>query len=73
MYHKMIQSQILTLPVPIPDEEKKINLNFIFALFCGASKCFMKDLNVAIKPCEAPQRSEKTKVFKVIFYFNLTF
>ena len=31
---------ILTLPVPIPDEEKKKKI--IFTLFCGASNAFMK-------------------------------
>ena len=30
----------LTLPVPIPDYEKKLRKIFIFALFCGASKGF---------------------------------
>ena len=31
---------------------------FIFTLFCGASKGFMKALKAFIKPFEAPQRSE---------------
>ena len=51
---------ILTLPVPIQDEEKKIKLN-IFTLLCGASKGFMRALKVFIKPFEAPQRSVKIK------------
>ena len=33
---------MLTLPVPIPDEEKKLTYFFILTLLCGASKCFMK-------------------------------
>ena len=31
---------ILTLPVPIPNEERKLTEFFIFALLCGASKGF---------------------------------
>ena len=47
----------ITLPVPIPDEEKKIG--YIF--FCGDSKGFMKAFKAFIKPFEAPQRSVKIK------------
>ena len=51
-------SAILTLPVPIPEEEKKLSEIFIFALLCGASK----DLKAFIKPCEAPRRRLKIKI-----------
>ena len=34
----------LTLPVPIPDEKKKLTEIFIFTLLSGASKGFMKAL-----------------------------
>ena len=49
----------LTLPVPIPDEEKKLSCIFIFALLCGASKGFMKALRAFKKPFEAPQEVSK--------------
>ena len=52
---------ILTLAVPIPDEEKKLSQIFIFTLLCGAWKGFMKVLKTFIKPFEAPQRSVKRK------------
>ena len=52
----------LTLPVTIPDEEKKLSYNFIFKLLCEASKGFMKALKTLIKPFEAPQRSVKIKL-----------
>ena len=42
----------LTLPVPMLEEEKKINF---FSLLFGVSKDF-------IKPFEAPQRSIKTRI-----------
>ena len=53
---------ILTLPVPIPAEEKKLSEIFIFTLLCGASKGFMKAFKAFIKPFEAPQRSVKIKI-----------
>ena len=34
----------LTLPVQIPDKEKKLSQIFTFTLLCGASKGFMKAL-----------------------------
>ena len=34
-----------TLPVPIPDEERKLTVVFIFTLLCDTSKGFMKALN----------------------------
>ena len=52
----------LTLPVPIPGDEKKLSQMFIFTLLCGASKAFMKALKGFIKPFEAPQRSAKIKI-----------
>ena len=52
----------LTLPVPIPDEGKKLTETFIFALLCGVSKDFMKALKAFIKPFEAPQRSVQIKM-----------
>ena len=63
---------ILTLPVPLLDEEKKLSQIFIFSLLCGVSKDFMKELKAFAKPFEAPQRSVKIKIF-LNFYFNITF
>ena len=57
---------------PDPRRKEKTNLNFIFTLFCGASKGFMNVLKTFIKPSEAPQRSVKIKI-KVNFDFNITF
>ena len=37
---------LLTLPIAIPDEEKK--LNFYFVLLCGASKGFLKALKASL-------------------------
>ena len=34
----------LNIPVPIPDEEKKLSSMFIFTLLCGTSKGFMQAL-----------------------------
>ena len=51
---------VLTLPVPIPDEEKK--LKFFFRILCGASEGFTKALKAFIKPFEASQRSVKIKI-----------
>ena len=53
---------ILTLPVPISDEKKKVTSIFIFALIFSASEGFMKALKAFIKPFEAPQRSAKIKI-----------
>ena len=52
----------LTLPVPIPDEEKKLTYIFIFPLLCGASKGFAKAFKAFIKPFETPKRSVKIKI-----------
>ena len=43
---------------------------FLFALFCGASKDFMKTLKAFLKPFEASQRRLKIK-FKLIFILQL--
>ena len=47
--HNSAGLHLLTLPAPIPDKEKKINLNFFFTLLCGASKGFMKALKAFLK------------------------
>ena len=52
----------LTLPVPCISEEKKIGEIFIFTLFCGVSKGFMKVFKVFVKLVEAPQRSVKINI-----------
>ena len=44
LYHHSSFLLMLTLPVPNLDEEKKSTQNFIFTLFCGVSKGFMKGL-----------------------------
>ena len=54
------------------DEEKIINLNFIFILIFGALKGFIKALKALIKPFKAPQRSMEIKT-SVNFYFNTSF
>ena len=54
----------LTLPIPIPDEEKKFTYIFTFTLLCGTSKG-----KAFIKPFEAPQRSVKVKIFTKFFHF----
>ena len=60
-YSYELRISILTLSVPIPDEDKKLTYIFIFTLLCGASKGFMKALKALIKPFEARQRSVKNK------------
>ena len=52
----------LTIPVPIPEDERKLTQIFIFTLLCGASKDFMKALKVFQKPFEAPHRCVKIKI-----------
>ena len=44
----------LNVPIPIPDEEKKLTYIFIFKLLCDVPK---DALQVFIKPFEASQRS----------------
>ena len=51
---------------PDPGPREKININFIFTLFCGTTKGFMNALKAFIKPFEAPRRSVKIKL-KLIF------
>ena len=63
---------VVTIPVPIPDQEEKLPSIFIFTLLCGVLKGFMKTLKASIKLFEAPQRSVKIKI-EVNFYFNTTF
>ena len=53
---------MLTLSVPIPDEEKKLSEIFIFTLLSGAPKGFVKAFKAFIKPIEAPQRRVKIKI-----------
>ena len=53
---------MLTLPVPILDDMKKLTYIFVFTLLCDASKGFMKALKVLIKPFEAPRRSVEIKI-----------
>ena len=62
----------VTLPVPIPDEEKNLSEIFIFTLLCGASKGFIKALKAFKKLFEAPQRSAKITI-SLNFHFNTTF
>ena len=57
--------QMLILPVPITDEEKKVKILFSH-FFVGASKGFMKAFKAFIKPFEAIKQ-------KFNFYFNATF
>ena len=59
----------LFIPVPIPDEEKKLTWVFIFTLLCGVSKGLLKAFK---EPFEAPKRSVKIKI-KVTFYLNIIF
>ena len=40
--NKSFASYDLALPVPIPDEEKKLSEILFFTLLCGASKGFIK-------------------------------
>ena len=63
---------MLTLPVPIPDEEKKLSYIFIFTLLCRASKGFRKALKTFIKPFETPERSEKIKISLNFFPIQLS-
>ena len=65
-------SFILTLPVPILDEEKKLSQIFIVTLLCDASKVFTKALKAFKKPFKAPQRSVKIK-FKLKCLFQHDF
>ena len=58
-----LRSIDFTLPVPVPDEEKKLTLIlFISTFLCSASEGFIKPLKTFIKPFEAPIRSMKIKI-----------
>ena len=50
-HQKLLKEKQLTLPVQIPEEKKKLSYIFLFTLFCGASKGFMKSGGTA-KKCE---------------------
>ena len=56
---------MLTFPVLIPDEEKKLAFTFIFILVFGTSKGFMNALKALIKPFE--HHTEVKTKFKLIF------
>ena len=58
----ILKHEVLTLPVPIQDKEKKLSQIFIFTLLLGASKGFMKACKAFIKPLETPQISVKIKL-----------
>ena len=60
-----------TLPVLIPDKERKLTEIFIFTLPWGASKGFMKAFKSFKKPFDGPQRSSRKKI-SANFYFNAT-
>ena len=51
--NSVLVTLLLTFPVPIPDEERKLNQIFIFTLF-GASKGFIESLKAFITPFVAP-------------------
>ena len=53
---------MLNIPVPIPNEEKKISQIFVSTLLSGASKGFMKTFKAFIKPFKVAQRSVKIKI-----------
>ena len=53
----------LTLPVAIPDEEKKLIWIFIFTLPCGASKGFIKKSSMIWKMAAAlPNHNENDRI-----------
>ena len=52
-YTLLNQVNPLTLPVLIPDEEKKLTEIFIFTLLCGSLKSFMNEgLNIDLNILE---------------------
>ena len=59
---RAFQRNLLTLPAPIPNEQKKLPQIFIFTLLCGVSEGFMKAFKAFIKPFGAPERSFKLKI-----------
>ena len=70
VFQTFLKMFALTLPVLIPEEERKLTQSFIFILLCGASKDFMMALKAFMKPVEASQ-SVKIKIY-INFYFNIT-
>ena len=62
----------LTLPISIPEEEKKLIQIFILTLLCDASKGFIKTLKAFIKPFEAPQRRAKIKIWINLYLIQLS-
>ena len=62
----------LTLPVPIPDEERELTQIIIFTILCGPAKGFFEGFKALHKTFEVPQRNIKIKI-SVNFYFNITF
>ena len=53
--HIVILTSNVIIPVPIPDEKRKLTYIFTLTLLCGASKSFMKALRVfrsTTKKCE---------------------
>ena len=61
----------LTVPVPIPDKDRKSTQIFSFTLLFGASKSLIKALKAFMKPCETLQRSLEIKIY--VNVFNTTF
>ena len=66
------QLRLLTLPVPILDEEKKIKLNFYFhTACCSALKGFMKALKGFLKPFwGTTKKCENKNLIKFLFQYN---
>ena len=60
------QKSSLTFPTPISDEEKKLNRIFLFPLFWGASKGFMKALQAFIKNFLPHAKEVRKEKFKLI-------
>ena len=68
---KMDISATLILPTTCIQKfvlKQKLTYMFIFTLLCGASKGFMTAFKAFIKPFEAPQRSEKIKIYVNFLY-----
>ena len=66
------KSSYLTLPVLIPDEEKKLSWIFTFTLVCGASKGFMKALK-AFQKCTGREGLKSYLVLINPFSTNVSF
>ena len=60
MYGLILKSLLLTLPVPVPDEDRELAEIFIFTLLCVVSKgIVVKAFKAFMKSFETPQRSVK--------------